>query len=45
MKFEIKLVFLIKTFLYMPKKSKQKLKCFKNEKSFQGETEIIFHHF
>ena len=32
--FEIKLIFLIKSFLLMTKKSKQKFKSFENEKSF-----------
>ena len=29
----------------MTKKSEQKLKHLKNEKSFEGEIESIFHHF
>ena len=32
--FKINLIFLIKTFLYMTKKSRQKLKYLENEKSF-----------
>ena len=34
MDFETNLIFLIKLFLYMTKKSRQKLKYFENEKSF-----------
>ena len=33
MNFEIKLIFLIKSFIYMTKKSKQKFKYLENEKS------------
>ena len=43
--FEIKLVFLIKPFLYMTRKSRQKLRYLENEKSFQGEIKSNFHHF
>ena len=32
--FEINLIFSIKPFFYMTKKSRQKLKCLENEKSF-----------
>ena len=41
--FKINLIFLIKPFLYMTKKSRQNLKFLKNEKSFQGEIKSIFH--
>ena len=34
MDIEINLIFLIKPFFYMPKKSRQKFKYFENEKSF-----------
>ena len=43
--FEIKLIMLIKLFLYMTKKSRQKIKYLENEKSFWGEIKSIFHHF
>ena len=42
--FEINLIFLIKPFLYMTRKSKQKRKHLENEKSFH-EIKSIFHHF
>ena len=42
--FEINLASLIKPFLYMAKKSRQKFKYLENEKSFQ-KTKSIFHHF
>ena len=45
MKFNINLIFLIKPFCYMTKKSRQKLKYLENEKSFWGEIKSIFHHF
>ena len=44
-KFEINLIFLIKMFCYMTKKSRQKLKYNENERSFWGEIESIFYHF
>ena len=43
--FEIKLIMLIKLFLYMTKKSRQKIKYLENEKSFWSEIKSIFHHF
>ena len=43
--FKINLIFLIKPFLYMTKKSRQKLKYLENEKSFWGEIKSIFHYF
>ena len=42
---EINLIFLIKLFFYMTKKSRQKFKYLDNEKSFQGQKESIFDHF
>ena len=39
--FEINLIFLIKPFFYMTKKSRQKFKYLQNEKSFQGEIKSI----
>ena len=45
MKFEISLIFLIKPFRYMTKKSRQKRKYLENEKNFWGEIKNIFHHF
>ena len=42
---QVKLIFLIKSFICMTKKSRQKLKDLDNEKSFQGEIKRIFHHF
>ena len=44
-KFEINLIFLIKPFWYMTKKSRQKLKYLENGKSFWSEIKSIFHHF
>ena len=41
----IDLIFLIKPFFYMTKKSRQNLKYLENEISFQGEIKSIFHHF
>ena len=41
-KFEIKLIILIKPFFYMTKMSRQKLKYIENEKSFRGEIKSIF---
>ena len=43
--FEINLIFLIKPFFYMTKKSRQKLKHVENETSSQGEITSVFHHF
>ena len=43
--FEINLIFLIKPFLYMTKKSTQKFEYLENEKSYQGEIKGSFHHF
>ena len=43
--FEIYLSFRIKPFYYMNKKSEQKMKYLKNEKSLLGETKSIFCHF
>ena len=45
MKFEINLIFLIKSVCYVTKKSRQKFKYFENKKSFWGKLKIIFHHF
>ena len=46
MKFEINLIFLIKPFWNMTKKSRQKLKYLENKKIFWGEIKKnIFHHF
>ena len=39
--FEINLIFLIKPFSYMTKKSRQKFKYFENEKSFWGEKKAL----
>ena len=41
MKFEINLIFLIKPFRYMTKKSRQKLKYLENEMNFRGEIKSI----
>ena len=41
-KFEINLIFLIKPFFYIIKKSRQKFKHLENKKSFQGEIKSIF---
>ena len=43
--FRINLIFLIKLFFYMIKKSRQKSKYLKNKKSFSGKLKSIFHHF
>ena len=43
--FESNPVFLIKSFLYMTEKSKQKFKYLENKKGFQDEIKSIFHHF
>ena len=45
MNFEIILIFLIKPFFYMTKKSRLKFKYLENEKSFKGEIKSIFHYF
>ena len=45
MNFKINHVFLMKPFLYMSKKSRQKPKYLENEKRFNGEIKSIFHHF
>ena len=45
MKFEINLIFQIKPFFYMTKKSRQKFKYLEKEKSFQDEIKRIFHQF
>ena len=42
---EIKLVFLVKLFCYMTRKSRQKFKYIENEKSFWGGIKSIFRHF
>ena len=44
-KFEINLIFLNKSFCYMTKNSRQKLKYHENKKSFWVEIKSIFHHF
>ena len=44
MKFEINLIFLIKLFYYMMKKSRQKFKYLENKKTFWGDIESLFHH-
>ena len=41
-KFQINVIFLIKPFWYMTKKSRQKLKYLENGKSFQGEIKAFF---
>ena len=43
-KFEINLIFLIKPFRYMTKKSRQKYKYLENKKSFWGEIKNIFQY-
>ena len=43
--FEMNLIFLIKPFFYISKKSRQTVKYLENEKSFQGEMKNIFHYF
>ena len=43
--FEINLIFLIRLFCYMTKKSRQKFKYLENEKNFWGEIKTIFHDF
>ena len=42
--FETNLIFLIKPFSYMTKKSRQNIKCLESQKSFYGEIKNIFHH-
>ena len=42
---EINLIFLIKLFFYMTKKSQQKVKYLENEKSFKGEIKNIILYF
>ena len=44
-KFEINLIFLIKSFLIHKQKVKTKTLNLENEKSFRGEIKTIFHHF
>ena len=44
-KFEINLIFLIRLFWYMTKKSTQIFKYLENKKSFWGEIKSIFHRF
>ena len=44
MKFEINLIFLIKSVCYVTIKSRQKFKYFENKKSFWGKLKTIFHH-
>ena len=45
-KFKTNIIFLIKSFWYITKKSRQKLKYTKNKKIFYwGEIKSIFHHF
>ena len=43
--FEITLIFLIKPFFYLAKKSRQKFKYLENKKSFKGEIKNTFHRF
>ena len=43
--FEINLIFLIKPFFYMTKKSRQKFNKLRTKKGFQGEIKSTFHHF
>ena len=45
MQLEINLIFLIKPFWYMTKRSRQKLKYIENEKSIWDEIKNIFHYF
>ena len=44
-KFEINFMFLIKSFWYITKMSRQKLKNHEDEKSFKGKINSIFHQF
>ena len=43
--FKTNLIFLIKLFFYMIKKSRRKSKYLENQKNFSGELRSIFHHF
>ena len=43
--FEINLIFLTKSFSYMPKNLRQTFKYLENGKSFQGEIKSISYHF
>ena len=45
MKFEINLIFLMKRFRYMTKKSRKKIKYLENKKSFWRQIKSIFHNF
>ena len=45
MNFEINLIFLLRLFFYVTKKSRQKFKYLENEKSLKREIKTIFHHF
>ena len=42
MNYEINVIFLIKPFFYLTKKSRQKFKCFENEKRFPKPNEKKF---
>ena len=42
--FETNLTFLIRPFLYLTKKSRQKFKYLENKKIFKGEIKSIFRH-
>ena len=42
---KINLIFVIKSFFYMTKKSRHNFKYLWSEKSFKVETKAIFHHF
>ena len=43
--FEINLIFLIRLFLYITKKSRRKFENLQKEMSFKGKIKSIFHHF
>ena len=45
MNFETNVIFLMKPFFYMTKKSRQKLKYLENKEDLQAEVKSIFHHF
>ena len=45
MNFKVSLIFLIKPFFYMTKKSRQKSNYLENKQSFYSEIKNIFHHF
>ena len=45
MNFETNVIFLMKPFFYMTKKSRQKLKYLENKENLQAEVKSIFHHF